>query len=205
MNVALKNALAIILGALALNLMIGIDASKALEKLKVYRGVLVLEGKIVPGDYDKLRNFLGNKSNFDKISGGVFLASPGGEVAETIKIGRLIRALRLSTDAPSGTPKGSPKFGKSLIQPYDLVDPKTNYLCTSACFFLFVAGIYRNMNWVGRLGIHRPVRSESNAKILSDDETLNLTGASSRLNKNISQRDGCSRKIRRSDLFCLSE
>ena len=72
-NVVLKHVLATIFGALTFNLVLGVEPSKALEELKVYRGVLVLEGKIVPGNYDKLRNFLGTKSNFDKISGAVFL------------------------------------------------------------------------------------------------------------------------------------
>ena len=77
MNVVLKHVLAIVFGGVTISLMLGVEPSTALEELKVYRGVLVLEGKIVSGDYDKLRNFLGTKSNFDKISGGVFLASPG--------------------------------------------------------------------------------------------------------------------------------
>ena len=113
MTAALRSAIATLLGAVTLSLMLGVAPSKALEKLRVYRGVLVLEGIIVPGDYDKLRNFLGTKSNFDKISGGVFLASPGGNVAEAMRIGQLIRMLQLSTDAPSGPPTGSPKFGES--------------------------------------------------------------------------------------------
>jgi hypothetical protein len=172
----LKHILATILGALALSLMVGAEPSKALEELKVYRGVLVLEGKIVPGDYDKLRNFLGTKSTFDKISGGVFLASPGGDMAEAMKIGRLIRELRLSTDAPSGPPSGSPKFGESLIKPNNLVDPNVNYRCASACFFIYVSGIYRNLSWAGRLGIHRPSQPESVLKKLSSNEVIELNG-----------------------------
>jgi hypothetical protein len=171
-NVVLKHILAIILGALTLNLMLGVEPAKALEELKVYRGVLVLEGKIVAGDYDKLRKFLGNKFNFDKISDGVFLASPGGNVAEAMRIGRLIRTLRLSTDAPSGPPTGNAKFGESLIKANHLVNPKTNYLCASACFFVYVSGIYRNLNWVGRLGVHRPIQLEGNARTLTSDESL---------------------------------
>jgi hypothetical protein len=168
----LKNVLATILGALTLSLTLGVEPSNALEELKVYRGVLVIEGKIVAGDYDKFRNFLGNKSNFDKISGGVFLASSGGNVAEAMRIGRLIRTLRLSTDAPSGPPAGNAKFGESLISANNLVNPKANYLCTSACFFVYVSGIYRNMNWVGRLGVHRPIQLGGNARRLSGDEAL---------------------------------
>jgi hypothetical protein len=174
-NVVLKKFLATILGALTLGLMLGMEPCKALEELKVYRGVLVFEGKIVAGDYNKLRTFLGTKSNFDKISGGVFLASPGGSVIEALKIGHLIRALDLSTDAPSGTPPGRTKFGESVIRPNNLVDPRTNYLCASACFFVYVAGIYRNLDSVGRLGVHRPVQSESNAKKFSDEQVFELT------------------------------
>src|ERR1017187_5955566 len=175
-NVVLKHILAIILGALTLNLMLGVEPAKALEELKVYRGVLVLEGKIVPGDYDKLRNFLGTKSNFDKISGGVFLASPGGNVAEAMRIGQLIRALRLSTDAPSGPPTGSPKFGESVIRPNNLVD-QANYQCTSACFFIYVSGIYRNLSWAGRLGIHRPTQTESYLKTVNSDQVIKLNNS----------------------------
>src|SRR4029078_11737120 len=53
-----------------------------MESPKVFRGILLLEGKIEPGDYISLHNFLRNESNFEKITGGVFLASPGWYVAE---------------------------------------------------------------------------------------------------------------------------
>jgi hypothetical protein len=166
----LKHAGAIV--CLTLAFLLGAAPTKALEEFKVYRGVLILEGNIVPGDYLKFRNFLGTRSNFDKINGGVFLASRGGNMGEATRIGRLIRALRLSTEAPSGPPSGTPKFGESLITPNNLVNPRADYVCSSACFFIFVAGIYRNLNWAGRLGVHRPIRLEGVAKPLSTDETL---------------------------------
>lgn len=184
MIVVLKPALVTFLGALTLGLMLGVGSSKALEEPKVYRGVLVLEGKIIHGDYDKLRSFLATKSNFDKISGGVFLASPGGEVAEAMKIGHLIRALQLSTDAPSGPPTGVPKFGESVIRPNNLVNPRMDYQCVSACFFIYVSGIYRNVNWAGRLGIHRPSPSESDLKKLSSDDVTNLNNRLHRVIEN---------------------
>ena len=68
----------------------------------------------------------------------------------------------------------SPKFGESPITPTNLKDPGSNYGCASACFFLYVAGVYRNLNWVGRLGIHRPIQLEGNASKLDVDQTLNL-------------------------------
>ena len=158
-----------------LSFLLGVGPSMALEELKVFRGVLVLEGKIVPGDYDKLHQFLGTKSNFNKISGGVFLASPGGYMDEAMKIGRLIRTLRLSTDAPSGPPSGIEKFGEFLIHANDLLNPKANYACMSACFFVYVSGIYRNVNWAGRLGVHRPTQLESIARKPSGDAASKTT------------------------------
>ena len=124
----------------------------ALENLKITKGVLILEGKIEPGDYISLRSFLSERSNFEKMNGDVFLASQGGNVTEALKIGYLIRHLRLSTDAPSRPP---PSGRSSVILPIDLANPR-NYQCVSACFLLFVAGSYRHFVWAGRLGIHRP-------------------------------------------------
>lgn len=167
-----KKVVAIFLGVVTLSLALGADRARSLEAPRVFRGVLILEGKIVAGDYDTLRNFLATKSTFDKISGGVFLASPGGNLAEAMRIGRLIRALRLSTDAPSGPAHGR-KFGESVITPSDLRDPKTNYQCASACFLLFVSGIYRNIYWAGRLGVHRPFQLNSELrKLHGADQTL---------------------------------
>ena len=160
--------------ALTLALMLGVSSAWALDDVKVYRGVLVLEGKIEAGDSDKVRSFLGNKANFEKINGGVFVASPGGNLVEAVKIGRLIRALRLSTDAPSGPPTDVRRFSQPVIAPSNLVNPKTNYQCSSACFLIYVSGVYRNLGWVGRLGIHRPIQLESEAKKLDVDQATNL-------------------------------
>jgi hypothetical protein len=125
--------------------------SAALD-LKITKGALILEGKIETGDHVSLRNFLSERSNFEKMNGDVFLASQGGNVIEALKIGYLIRHLRLTTDAPSRPP---PSGRNSVILPVDLTNPR-NYQCTSACFLLYVAGIYRHFVWAGRLGIHRP-------------------------------------------------
>jgi hypothetical protein len=154
---------------------LGVAQSRAMEEPRVYRGVLILEGKIDSGDYDRLRKFLSVKSTFDKISGGVFLASPGGRLQEATKIGLLIRSLGLSTSAPEGDSHGGRRLGASPVRPENLRNPG-DYLCTSACFLLFVAGIYRDLNWAGRLGIHRPFsltldlkEPTASQKILFDD------------------------------------
>ena len=131
------------------------EPSAALESLKVVRGVLILEGKIESGDYITVRNFLSEPSNFKKMTGEVFLASQGGNVSEALQIGYLIRHLRLSTDAPSRPPPAVRSSGGEIIRPIDLTNPR-HYHCASACFLLYVAGVYREFIWAGRLGIHHP-------------------------------------------------
>jgi len=165
-----EKVLPIFIAALTLALF-GVAPSKALEEPKIAGGVLILEGKIVAGDYNTVRKFLSVKSTFDKISGGVFLASPGGNLQEAVKIGSLIRSLGLSTTAPSGPPTGRRQYGESRIRPDDLRDAN-DYLCTSACFLLFVAGIYRDLNWSGRLGIHRPISLTIDLKKPSESQQL---------------------------------
>jgi len=128
--------------------------SAALEALKVFRGALILEGKIEPGDYISVRNFLRIESNFKKICGGVFLASPGGYVVEAMKIGNLIRSLQLSTDAPS-IPPPEKRIGTPIIRSTDLVNAR-HYECVSACFLLYAAGVDRQLIAAGRLGLHQP-------------------------------------------------
>jgi hypothetical protein len=151
----------------------GAGPSPALENLKVFRGALILEGKIDAGDYVAVRSFLRNESNFKKITNGVFLASPGGNVREALKIGYLIRALQLSTEAPSIPPREKRAIGSSAFSPGDLTNPQ-DFQCTSACFLIYVAGVERKLNWVGRLGVHQPRlqakplgASESDTKIAS--------------------------------------
>jgi hypothetical protein len=131
--------------------------SVAIDNLKIVRGVLILEGKIETGDYISVRNFLSEASNFKKMNGEVFLASQGGNVFEALEIGYLIRHLRLSTDAPSRPPPTERSSGSEVILSYDLAD-RRHYQCVSACFLLYVAGVYRDFIWAGRLGIHHPIQ-----------------------------------------------
>jgi len=152
-----------------------VKPSSAMENLKIVRGVLILEGKIERGDYIKVRNFLGDATNFNKMTGEVFVASPGGNVVEALEIGYLIRRLRLSTDAPSQPPPSERSSGNEIIHPNELTNPR-NYLCTSACFLLFVAGIYREFLWAGRLGLHhprleyKPIGATENALSMAEEE-----------------------------------
>jgi hypothetical protein len=149
--------------------------SAALEPLRVFRGALVLEGKIESGDYISLRNFLRDESNFAKITGGVFLASQGGSVGEALKIGSLIRALQLTTDAPASPPAEARAAGSPIIRGTDLKNPR-HYQCASACFLVYVGGADRRLIWAGRLGIHQP-RIEHKPVGATDDDVLIATGS----------------------------
>jgi hypothetical protein len=57
---------------------------------------LYLEGEILPGDFEKLKNVIVNNDG----ARDIYLASPGGDLSEAMKIGRLIRSLKISTTAP---------------------------------------------------------------------------------------------------------
>jgi hypothetical protein len=134
----------------------------------------VLEGTIQAGDYEKFKNFILNGGNAFQI----YLASPGGDLVEAMKIGLLVRLLKLSTVVP----------GKALTNQtlelaaaeHGLANPKANYECASACFFIFVAGIHRSHDDRGPalLGIHRPSLTADTLKRLSADQAIAANGQS---------------------------
>lgn len=132
---------------------------------------LTLEGTIVPGDYDKLRKFLEEYcfAPLDSCVKSIFLASPGGSVIEAMKIGRLVRMLRLKIGVPE---EHAPEHRQTFIGALKLRDPKVNYLCTSACFFIAVAGIERVHNTRPILGIHRPFMTDADLKALSANQVI---------------------------------
>ncbi len=137
----------------------------------------VLEGKIEPGDYDKLRTVYGDVRANQFYLGSLkanelYLASPGGDLAEAMKIGRLVRALKLHTIVPSRW--DDPHTFDVMVIEHELKEPKVNYMCASACFFIFVAGVERtaDLGSDAILGIHKPYLSASDLKIQSGDQAI---------------------------------
>jgi hypothetical protein len=126
----------------------------------------VLEGKIEAGDFDKFKSFILNGNNPVEI----YLASPGGDLAEAIKIGLLVRILKLSTVVPSKALTNQNRYLAATRR--NLKDPNADYMCTSACFFIFVGGIHRSSDDFGPaiLGIHRPSLSDVELRKLSLDQ-----------------------------------
>jgi hypothetical protein len=154
---------------------------------------VILEGKIEAGDYDKLLELIDEDCRNSSCTSGIYLASPGGDLIEAMKIGRLVRKLRLETHIPSDVPPVPSDLLPQDRQKIEalrkkaeanlndskaiLKDAKANYMCTSACFFIFVAGIDRERDiWPPVLGIHRPYFSDADLKNLSGNQVIASAG-----------------------------
>jgi hypothetical protein len=142
-----------------------------------------LEGKIESGDYERLRSIADELSlNIRNNPRQAFhvvlhLYSPGGELAEAIKIGRLVRSLRWMTTAPQNYSDPSERKREAG----KLKEPNTNYMCASACFFIFAAGIERYGGYRSHiapliLGIHRPYLSDMDLKAMSSTGAMTSAG-----------------------------
>jgi TPR repeat protein len=138
-------------------------------------GSVVIEGKIEPGDYEKFLDAIFCPETYSNICPNeVYLASPGGDLAEAMKIGRLVRQLHWDTRAPDNF-RGNSDLAARFAARRGLGNAKANYMCASACFFIFVAGIYRaSDSGLGGalLGIHRPYLSETDLKTLSGTQAI---------------------------------
>ena len=101
-------------------------------------GGVVIEGSIAPGDFAEFAALVLATEGANV----VWLASPGGNLSEALRIGRLIRQLALEVRAPI-----------DRARPLVHLKDGDNNTCASACFFLYVAGVYRQGSV---LGIHKP-------------------------------------------------
>ena len=129
--------------ALALILALAVPASAADVRLAqstsgaTLPGVTI-EGRIAPGDFVKFAALVLATPGANV----VWLASPGGNMSEALRIGRLIRQLAMEVRAPA-----------DRAQPLVHLQDSDNNTCASACFFLYVAGVNRQGSV---LGIHKP-------------------------------------------------
>lgn len=112
-----------------------------------------LNGQIYKGDYDKVAAFL--RARHPTV-GDFFLNSPGGDVDEALKIGRLFRKYSITTTTSSRRDDGS----------FSSPDPwcrNQNCICASACALIWLGGVYRD----GTVGLHRPRTNDPMFKGLS--------------------------------------
>jgi ATP-dependent protease ClpP protease subunit len=97
------------------------------------------DGEIVPGTFDKFQSFV--KAHPSLIADAtVVLNSPGGSVAEGIKLGDAIRELHFRTDV------GTAGDGPMSTAPG---------LCLSACIYPYLGGEYRYLHEGSAIGVHR--------------------------------------------------
>jgi len=120
---------------------------------------IIIEGEIQPGDYDA---FVRLVKPYKGDVRTVYLMSPGGAAVEAMKIGRLIRGLKMETIAPMG----SPSRPLCLVKPIET----KNCTCASACFLLLVSGVNRTGEI---MGIHRVYIKHEQLRNLSAKDAVN--------------------------------
>ncbi len=109
---------------------------------------IVIEGEIRKGDFNRFIRLA--KAGQGRVS-GIRLYSPGGDFFESMKIGRAIRALDLSSMAPPVV-RGKPNC-IDYVSKKSLVQEDKNCTCASSCFFIHVAATHRGGHF---LAVHRP-------------------------------------------------
>jgi hypothetical protein len=108
-----------------------------------------MSGRIVPGDAKRFEELLAKEG--PSIS-GLALRSPGGDVDEAMKIGRIVRAKLLRTVAPISSAEGNVCFMRGLPE------HAPECVCLSSCFLVYAGGVTRGGNV---LGLHRPRYDEA--------------------------------------------
>lgn len=102
------------------------------DPLKYEHQYIHLEGELREGDYTKFMSVLKTafaEARSRRASVRLQLTSPGGDLIEAMKIGEMVRNLRINTVADD---------------------------CSSACFFILVAGVQRFVTPFGSAYLHRP-------------------------------------------------
>jgi len=112
---------------------------------------VVIEGEINQGDFRDLEVLLKEKG---PLVDTVFLYSSGGDAKEAMKIGRMLRELEVTTEAPGVTIE-EVKGEWEVVPECRFTPPRNqaNCVCYSSCFLVWVAGINRRGSY---LGVHRP-------------------------------------------------
>jgi hypothetical protein len=118
-------------------------------------GPLVFSGEIMPGDGDRLLSRILDDENRFLMQNKIMLASDGGDVAEALKIAKLVKSLYTQI----------------------IVGPLTGR-CVSACFFIYAAAARREADGERLIGINRPYIADAQlAPVSPADAALVENGA----------------------------
>jgi hypothetical protein len=149
--------------SLWIGLLLSMPAFAASVTLHPNGNLVVFEGQIEPGDFEKVEKLAREASPT-----GIYLASPGGNVAVAMRIGALVRRLAWETKSAEG--RNVPmNMRDGVAIAYGVKDPQRNNQCTSACFLIFISGIYRDGHG---LGIHRPTMSQADRERLAPEDQV---------------------------------
>lgn len=153
----MRTALALWLSCLSMA-----DAGAATVTLHPNGHVVVLEGRIERGDFDKVRRLAAEATPTV-----LYLASLGGDLGEAMRIGFFVRGRAWETRSaePASMP---PELRAAAAASMGVRDPARNNVCTSACFFIFASGVYRDGHG---LGIHMPQIAAADLQRMTPDET----------------------------------
>jgi hypothetical protein len=130
-----------------------------------------IEGKLEIGDFEKIKTFLQSNRPIE-----LYLASPGGNLGEAMKIGLMVRSLNLSTIVPSKPLTNQAR--QVILSQRGVTNSNQDYMCASACFFIFVAGVHRRADDVGAplLGIHHPFVPGNDLAALKKNSAIDAEG-----------------------------
>ncbi|MFW5452785.1 hypothetical protein [Thioalkalivibrio sulfidiphilus] len=115
--------------------------------------VVVIDGEIVEGDYQRFLAALLSSG----YGASIFISSPGGDLHEAMRIGRLIRKIGYVTDIPTARPDAS------CTPLYNI----QHCTCDSACLFIWLGGIKREGDYIT---VHRPYIEPSSLREITADE-----------------------------------
>ncbi len=134
-----------------------------------------LQGEIVKGDYDKFVSFCARSYAYVT---ALYLQSPGGDVAEAMKIGRLLRKYIIYADAPFRFDFGPKELNDAIdVEFFNRLDVSSTaslrHLCSGReCFCASSCAIilFGSPKRMGSVGLHRPIIDDPEFKKLSPAE-----------------------------------
>jgi hypothetical protein len=112
--------------------------------------VLVLSGDIAEGDSDAFEKLIKSINDEGRLVSVVQLNSPGGSLAESVKLVDVVRRARLATAVTEGS------------------------ICTSACFLIFAAGTDKYVSYSAQIGVHVAYDQSGQETIQSSAATLSM-------------------------------
>jgi hypothetical protein len=134
---------------------------------KENKTVVSLNGKIVEGDADKLKEIIRSENRAVRLVSALRFNSPGGLLLEGVKLAAIIRYAKISTIVVNGA------------------------RCASACFIAFAAGSQKFASNTARIGVH----GASDSRGQEAGDTLNATVSMARIVKELGVPEGIIEKM----------